>query len=228
MSSFLIFEIIFIFLLILANSFFAASEIAIVSARRSRLQQKADEGDKCARQALLLAEHPDRFLATVQVGITLISTLSAVFGGANISEPLADWIATYPPLKPYAQTISLTSVVILITYFTLVLGELTPKRLALQSAEKLALRVAPFMEVLSKATRPIVVALTVSANVVLTLIGQKDARKEAVTEEDIVYLAREGAVSGTVESEEEQFISRVFRWVHVIFLREDSASKDGI
>jgi putative hemolysin len=212
MSGFTGLEIVIIFLLILANSFFAASEIAIVSARRGRLQQKADEGKTGAKQALLLSEHPDRFLATVQVGITLISTLSAAFGGASISQPLAIWISSYPPLQPYAQTIALGFVVILITYFTLVLGELTPKRIALQSGENLAIRVAPFMVALSKGARPIVMLLTASTNVILTLIGQNKARREGVTEEDIVYLAREGTVSGTVESEEEQFISRVFRF----------------
>lgn len=212
MSSFTGFEIIIIFVLILANSFFAASEIAIVSSRRSRLQQKADAGSKSAKQALHLAENPDRFLATVQIGITLISTLASVFGGASISEPLAQWFSTFHTLKPYANTLALGTVVLCITYFSLVLGELAPKRLALQSAEKIALRVAPIMVALSKVTRPFVGILTISANIILRLVGQHKNTKEGVTEEDIVYLAREGAVSGTVETEEEEFINRVFRF----------------
>ncbi len=205
-------EIIIIFVLILANGFFAASEIAIVSARRGRLQQQADAGKKGAKQALYLTENPDRFLATVQVGITLISTLAAAFGGASMSAPLAQWIRTFPLLTPYAETIALGSVVILITYFSLVLGELAPKRLALRASEKIATRVAPFMMTLSSVTRPIIVTLTFSANLVLRLLGQHKQVREIITEEDIVYLAREGAVSGTVEKGEHEFIRRIFRF----------------
>ncbi|GLV59408.1 hypothetical protein KDH_62350 [Dictyobacter sp. S3.2.2.5] len=206
------FEVIIIFALILANSFFAASEIAIVSARRSRLQQQADSGKKSAKQALQLSENPDRFLATVQIGMTLISTLASVFGGASISEPLSQWIATFPALKPYASSLALFIVVLFITYFSLVIGELAPKRLALQSAEKLAVAVSPFMVRLSKIAAPIVALLTLSVNLILRLLGQYKSTKEIVTEEDIVYLAREGTVSGTVESGEEEFINRVFRF----------------
>lgn len=204
--------IIIVLVLILANSIFAASEIAIVSARRSRLQQQANEGKKSASQALDLAEHPDRFLATVQVGITLISTLDSAFGGASLSGPVAAQLRTIPLLAPYADSLALALVVILITYFSLVLGELTPKRLALQSAERIANLAAPFMVTLSNITRPIVSLLTISTNVILFLLGQSKAPKSTVTEEDIVYLAREGAVSGTVEQEEEEFINRVFRF----------------
>ncbi|HLZ62391.1 MAG TPA: hemolysin family protein [Ktedonosporobacter sp.] len=208
-------EIAVIFILILANSFFAASEIAIVSARRSRLQQQVDAGEKNAggaKQALDLSQHPDRFLATVQVGMTLINTLAAVFGGASVSHPLSAWFSTFPALKPYAETLALGSVVALITYFTLVLGELVPKRLALQSAERIASSVAPFMVGMSVVARPIVAFLTGSANLVLRLLGQRKAIKNTVTEEDIVYLTHEGIVSGTVEKGEEELINRVFRF----------------
>ena len=212
MDNFLGIEIIIIFVLILANGFFAASEIAIVSARRSRLQQQADVGKQGAKQALYLTEHTDQFLATVQVGITLISTLAAAFGGASLSTPLAQWIRTFPLLRPYADTIALGLVVILITYFSLVLGELTPKRLGLRASEKIATVVAPIMMALSKVARPIISVLTFSADLVLHLLGKHEPAKETVTEEDIVYLAREGAVSGTVEKEEHEFIRRVFRF----------------
>lgn len=212
MGNFLGIEIIVIFILILANGFFAASEIAIVSARRSRLQQEADAGKQGAKQALYLTEHTDQFLATVQVGITLISTLAAAFGGASLSAPLAQWIRTFPLLRPYAETIALGIVVILITYFSLVLGELAPKRLGLRASEKIATRVAPIMMALSAIVRPIISMLTFSADLILRLLGQHKPVKETVTEEDIVYLAREGAVSGTVEKEEHEFIRRVFRF----------------
>ncbi len=212
MSDFMGLEILLIFVLIIANGFFSASEIAIVSARRGRLQQQIDAGNKAASQALQLSENPDRFLATVQIGITLISTLASVFGGASISGPLSNWLATIPLLHPYANTIALSLVVIGITYFTLVIGELAPKNLALQSAENIAISVAPLMNKLSKIARPIVLLLTVSANLLLRILGQYNPTKGTVTEEDIVYLAREGAVSGTVESEEEEFIRRIFRF----------------
>jgi putative hemolysin len=212
MSSSLWIEIAITFILFLANAFFAGAEIAIVSARRSRLQQMIDDGQKSAKQALELAENPDRFLATVQVGMTLINTLAAAFGGASFSAPLADLFALVPFLKPYADTLALASVVALVAYFSLVVGELVPKRLALQSAEKLATRTAPFMTNLSIVLKPAIAFLNFSTSLVLRLIGQSQARKSSVTEEDIVYLAREGAVSGTVESEEEEFINRVFRF----------------
>jgi putative hemolysin len=208
----LIFQIAIIFLLFLANGFFAASEISIVSARRSRLQQQADAGKKSAQQALDLASKPDRFLATVQVGMTLISTLAAAFGGASLSEPVAAAIKHIVVLAPYADSIALIVVVVLITYFSLIIGELVPKRLGLQAPETLAITIAPFMHRLSQIISPTVSFLTFSADVVITLLGRNKARKSDVTEEDIVYLAREGAVSGTVESEEEEFINRVFRF----------------
>src|SRR6266702_3407654 len=181
MADFMGIEIIIIFVLILANSFFAASEIAIVSARRGRLQQQADAGEKNARQALDLAEYPDRFLSTVQVGISLISTLAAAFGGASMSGPLARWFATIPLLAPYADTLALGSVVVLITYFSLILGELAPKRIALQSAERIAVFVAPIMVTLSQIARPIVALLTFSSDLVLRLLGQNVKRTQEVT-----------------------------------------------
>ena len=212
MSTFLWTEIGITFILLLANGFFASAEIAIVSARRSRLHQMIDTGQKSAQQALDLAENPDRFLATVQVGMTFINTLAAAFSGASLSEPLSTLYTQIPLLKPYANTLALISVVILVAYFSLIVGELVPKRLGLQSAESLATRTAPFMNGLSIVLKPVISFLNFSTNVVLRLIGQGKARKSSVTEEDIVYLAREGAVSGTVESEEEEFINRVFRF----------------
>ena len=132
------FEIILIFVLILANGFFSASEIAIVSARKGRLEQRAEQGVRGARSALDLAESPSRFLAAVQVGITLVGTLASAFGGARLADGLSSVIATVPWLEPYAEPLALALVVLLISYFTLVLGELVPKQLALQRAEAIA------------------------------------------------------------------------------------------
>jgi len=211
MAGSLILEGAIIFVLILANGFFAASEIAIVSARRGRLEQQAHAGRRAAQQAYDLSTHPDRFLATVQVGITLISTLAAAFGGSRMSATVAGWLATVPGLAAYADPIAFSLVVVLITYFTLVLGELAPKQLALASAERIAIFVSPLMAGLAIATRPVILLLTASVNVVLRLLRQH-AIKQEVTEEDVIYLAREGAIRGSVESGEEQLIERVFRF----------------
>jgi len=205
-------EIVVIFLLILANGFFAGSEIAIVSARRGRLQQQADAGKMGARQALDLANHPDRFLATVQIGITFIATFTAAFGGASISDSLAQWLSGFPALEPYAEVLALGSVVLLITYFSLILGELVPKRLALQSAEQVAAFTAPVMTGLSKVTRPVITLVNASVNLVLRLVGRRNITTPAVTEEDIVQLTHEGIASGTVETGEGELVQRVFRF----------------
>ncbi len=212
MDGFIAVEIIIIFVLILANAFFAASEIAIVSSRRGRLQQQADAGRRTARQALDLADHPDRFLATVQVGMTLIGTFASAFGGAEIAQVLAEWFMEFSPLAPYAQTLGLVIVVVLITYFTLVIGELVPKRLALRHAEGIAMIAAPVMQAIARIGRPFVVLLTVSVNAVLGLLGQGRAAQQTVTEEDVIYLAREATTSGAVEPAEAQLISRVFQF----------------
>jgi putative hemolysin len=212
MSSSTILEMVVIFLLILANGFFAASEIAIVSARRGRLQQRADAGNTGARQAVELAAHPERFLATVQIGITLIATFTAAFGGASISASLADWFSGFPVLSPYAEALALGSVVLVISYFSLILGELVPKRLALQSAERVAAFTAPVMTGMSIVTRPVIALLSASVNLVLRLVGQRNSTAPAVTKEDVVDLMHEGIASGTVEAGEKELVQRVFRF----------------
>ncbi|MCC6566232.1 MAG: HlyC/CorC family transporter [Chloroflexi bacterium] len=205
-------ELLIILALTLANGFFSGSELAIVSARVGRLDAMAKGGSRPARQALNLAKNPDRFLATVQVGITLIGTFSAAFGGARIGDILAGWIAQVPALEPHAETLGLLIVVVVITYLSLVLGELVPKRLAIQNAERLAVIAAPVMTVLSALTRPIVGILTLSVAGVMRVLGQRVTDDDAVTEEDIAYLVREGTESGVVEREEARIIERVFRF----------------
>lgn len=198
-----------IILLILANGFFAASEIAVVSARRGRLQQRADAGNHGARIALQLAEEPNRFLATVQVGITLIGTFAAAFGGDVLAEPLAATLAPYTGAQ-YADVIALTLVVLLITYLSLILGELVPKRLALQRADATAAFVAPIMLWISRAAAPIIWFLTISTQAVLRLLGRSRQEEEQITEEDVLSLVREGTQDGTVEETERELIERVF------------------
>ncbi|MGZ3677324.1 MAG: hemolysin family protein [Ktedonobacterales bacterium] len=208
----IILEIAITFALILANGFFSGSEIAVVSARRSRLQQRANSGERGAVQAIDLAEHPDRFLATVQIGITLISTIAAAFGGARISEALAASLRSVPALAPVAAPLAFIVVVGLITYFSLVLGELVPKRFALQHADSLSARIAPFMVWLSRVTSPIIALLSASSNMVLRLFRQQRSDEVAITEEDILYLTTMGTASGTVAAGEAQLIRRAFRF----------------
>ncbi len=212
LSQMLFLELMAVLALILANGFFAATEIAVVSARRGRLEREAEAGKRGARQALELTQRPDRFLATVQVGITLLSTLAAAFGGARLSLVVATWLDSIPQLASYAEPLALGIVVVLITYFSLVLGELVPKRLALQHSEGIAAAAAPAMTALAVLVRPAVAILAASTNLLLRLLRQQQAITTSVTEEDILYLAREGAISGSVESGEAQLIARVFRF----------------
>ncbi|NJK78751.1 MAG: HlyC/CorC family transporter [Chloroflexaceae bacterium] len=205
-------EIIIILILILANGFFAGSEIAIVSSRQSRLEAMANEGNNAATQALKLAQHPDRFLATVQIGITFIGTFSAAFGGARIGDSLAVWFQDIPAIAPYAEVLALSIVVIAITYLSLVVGELVPKRLALQNAEQLAVVAAPVMTTLAFVARPLVALLTVSVGLLMRVLGKDNANGRNITQEDIVYLIREGTESGSVEAGEAQFIQRIFQF----------------
>jgi putative hemolysin len=206
----LLFELAIILALTLANGFFAASEIAIVSARKVRLEQRAQAGVRGAATALELAENPSRFLSTVQVGITMISTLAAAFGGANLAKQIAPLLATTPALAPYAQSLALALVVLLISYFSLILGELAPKRLALQGAERVASAVAPFMRWLSRFASPIVWFLIASTELVLRLLGRSNLPEEPITEDDSIAFAREAAEEGTVEQAEQQLIANVF------------------
>lgn len=209
MSSILV-ELAIIVALTLANGFFAASEIAIVSSRKSRLEQQAQAGSQGAAAAIELAEQPNRFLSTVQVGITVISTLAAAFGGARLADEVAPLLGTVPALAPYAASIALGLVVLLISYLSLILGELVPKRLALQSAERVSAVVAPAMRALARFARPIVWFLTTSTELVLRLLGRNDVAEEPVTEDDIIALVREGAQEGTVEESESLLIANVF------------------
>ena len=172
MLSSTLFEIVLILVLILANGIFAAAEIAVVSARKGRLEQEAERGRYGARVALELADNPNHFLSTVQVGITLIGTLAAAFGGANIAEVLADALRMIPAFEPYAATLALGAVVLVISYVSLILGELVPKRIALQNAEGIAIRLAPLMHGLGRFTSPVVRFLTFSSELVLRLLGR--------------------------------------------------------
>lgn len=205
-------ELLIILALIVLNGVFAMSEMAIVSARRARLQAMAEEGDEAAQRALELAESPNRFLSTVQIGITLIGILAGAFGGASLSESLAVWLSTsFPILADIARALSTALVVGFTTYLSLVIGELVPKRLALQNAEAIAVVVVRPMSLLSTLATPIVWLLGKSTSLVLTLLGVRENNNSSVTEGEVLSLVREGTTSGVFEASEQDMVEAVFR-----------------
>ncbi len=204
-------EILIILLLILLNGVFAMSELALVSARRARLAVLERKGLAGAATARRLAEDPQRFLPTVQVGITLVSVFTGVFGGARVASHLEHWLARFPALAPAAGTLALGAVVVVTTYLTLVLGELVPKQLALRRPEHIAARLAGPIFQLARAVGPIVWLLGMSSALVLRLFGLRRAVPQVVSEEELKVLVAEGAQAGVLESEERDMIERVLR-----------------
>lgn len=204
-------EIIGVVVLILANGLFAMAEIAVLSARKVRLQQRAEEGDRKARAALDLAESPGRFLSTVQIGITLVGVLAGAVGGATLSAPLALWIAHVPALAPYSQGLAVALVVAAITYLSLVVGELVPKRLALGDPERIAANLARPMQSISRLSAPLVSLLTASTEGLVRLLRVRPANEPPVTEDEIKVLMRQGQEVGVFEQAETTLVQGVFR-----------------
>ncbi|MDQ5809641.1 MAG: hemolysin family protein [Actinomycetota bacterium] len=199
-------QIAVIVLLTLLNGFFAMSETALVSSRKARLRQRSEEGDRGANAALELAGSPNRFLSTVQIGISLIGVLAGAFGGATLAEPLADALRVVPALAPYTGPIAFGTVVMAITYLSLILGELVPKRLALNGAEAVASRVAGPMRLISVVTSPAVWFLSFSTEAVLRLLGVRPPAESPVTEQEVEILMEEGARVGVFEEEERDLV----------------------
>lgn len=203
-----IISIVIIVVLIVVNGIFSMSELAVVSSRKGKLQKMYNDGKKHAKTAIDLMENPNQFLSTIQIGITLIGILTGAFGGATLSDPLN---AVISPYIPYSEIVSTIVVVIITTYLSLVVGELVPKRVALNNPEKIAVKVAKWMKLLSKASGPFVVILSKSTNGLLRLIGISHEENNAITEEEIELMIEEGRVEGTIEKEEEDIIKRVFK-----------------
>ncbi|MBL8821995.1 MAG: HlyC/CorC family transporter [Planctomycetia bacterium] len=204
-------EIIIILTLIVLNGVLSMTELAMVSARKSRLRKDADEGHRSAQLALQLAEKPGSFLATVQVGITLIGIIAGVFGGATLAGSLATVLSKVSWLAPYAQTISLVLVILLITYLSLVIGELLPKRLALSYPEAIARGSARFLQIFSTLCRPIVWFLDRSTDALVFLFGIKERHEPDVSQEDIASMVVEGTRTGAIDPEEKEIIERLFQ-----------------
>lgn len=203
-------EIIIILALIIVNGIFSMSEIALVSSRKSALENAANKGDKKARIALELAESPNRFLSTVQVGITLIGILTGVFGGAEITDRLRQYFLQFPATAEYSRGIAVSIVVLLITFFSLVLGELVPKRIGLINSERIAKLMARPMRILSKVAAPIIRLLSVTTDLVIRIFNIKPSDDSKVTEEEIRALIAEGTSTGAIEEVEQDIVGRVF------------------
>jgi putative hemolysin len=204
-------EVAVILLLVMANGVFSMAELAVVSARRPRLKQWADRGDRRARVALELAEDPNRFLSTVQVGITLVGTLAGVFSGATIAAHLANRLEQVPALARYGEALALAAVVAGISYVSLVLGELVPKRLALSSPERIAAVVARPLHGLSRIGVPVVRLLSASTDAVLWMLRVQPVQAPPTSEEEVKVLLREGTRAGVFEPAEHDMVKRVFR-----------------
>ena len=185
------------------------AEIALVSARKARLEGQAIKGDHDARRALKLANHPETFLSTVQIGITLISVLTGIFSGDRFKAPLQLWLENFSFLKPYSSSIATTLIVIILTYVTLVLGELVPKRIGLSNPEKIAKSAAGPMRVVSWITFPFIWLLSISTNLLIRLLNIRSSDNQ-VTEEEIKAIISEGTEHGAIEEAEQDIIERVF------------------
>lgn len=202
-------EIIIIFGLILLNGLFSMAEIALVSARKARLEAQAGRGDKRAREALELAEKPDTFLSTVQIGITLIGILTGIYSGEKLKSDLVAWLEQFTAIQTYSSAIATTLIVIAITYFSMVLGELVPKRLGLSRPETIAKYMARPMRLISLATHPFIWLLSKSTHLIVKILNIK-TKDTQVTEEEIKAIISEGTEQGTIDEAEQEIIERVF------------------
>jgi putative hemolysin len=202
-------EIFLIFALVLLNGVLAMSEIALVSARKVRLRQRAEAGDAGARAALELAESPGRLLSTVQIGITLVGILAGAFGGATLSQQLAGFYGRAPWLAPYAEGLGLGTVVLGITYLSLVLGELVPKQLGLNAPERIAAFLARPLKFLSRIAAPVVFVLDGSSRILLRLLGTRPSTEPPITDEELKHLLVQGTESGVFAEGEQAIMTRV-------------------
>ncbi len=204
-------ELLIVLALILLNAFFALSEMSVVTSRKARLKQRAETSNG-ARRALELSEHPERFLSTVQVGITLIGILTGMFGGDAIGQMIGQWLLAHvPTLDRHADIIGKVLAVSLITYFSIVLGELLPKRLALLAPERLAATVALPMHTLSRAASPAVWLLSATVRTLLRLLRVDREGGTQVTQEEIQLLVSEGHEQGVIDLDERNMVNRVMR-----------------
>jgi putative hemolysin len=204
-------DIALLFLLILLNGVFAMSEIAVISSRTTRLQKLATDGSSGAKSALKLKKESSIFLSTVQVGITMVGILSGAIGESALADPLASRLAEFSPLEPYARTIAIAVVVMSLTYFSVVVGELVPKRIGLQAPEKIAAIIALPMKYLALAAKPVVWLLSASSGLLLRMIDRHPSEEPPVTNAEIRLLMKLGAEAGVFHHSEQALVANVLR-----------------
>jgi putative hemolysin len=204
-------EIFIVFLLTVINGLLAMSELAVVSSRKARLDHMAGSGNRGARLALRLIEDPGRFLSTVQIGITLVGIFAGAFSGATLATRLGDWLNSFPFIAPHGEEAGVVIVVIGITYLSLIVGELVPKRIAMSNPERVAATIAGPMQLLSRLAAPAVWLLKYSTELILRALGLADSRGSAVTEEEVKSLIAEGAQSGIFMPQEHRMLEGVMR-----------------
>ncbi len=205
-------ELLIILILLLFNGVFAMYEIALVSSRKTRLEEKAKYGNQGARTALLLLQKPESILSAIQVGITLISIVTGAYGGLAFAEDIAPLFAGIPWLAPYADTIAIILVVSFITYLSVIIGELVPKTLALNNPETISSFLSPAMKILGSVFYPVIWFLAVSTKLILKLFNVKKKAEVPVTEEELRILLKKGSESGIIEKEESEIIIEVMRF----------------
>ena len=202
-------EIIIILILILINGIFSMAEIALVSSRKTKLEIGAKNGDKRAQDALDLANHPNRFLSTVQIGITLIGILTGIYSGDNLTTKFQAYVEQFTLFAPYSKSIAIAITTLFLGYLSLVLGELVPKRIGMSNPEAIAKFMARPMNIISKVTSPFIFLLTKSSDLLFKILGIK-VSDNAVTEEEIKSMIQEGTTGGTIDEIEQEIVQNVF------------------
>ncbi len=205
-------ELAIVVVLIIVNGLLAMSELAIVSSRPARLKVMEDNGFPGARSAITLGENPGRFLSTVQIGITLVGVLSGAFSGATLGQRLTQWLLAQGLSQGWAEALGVGSVVVAITYLSLIIGELVPKQIALRDPERVACQAAPVMRLMSRLAAPLVWLLDASGTAILRLMGQKGESSERVTDEEVKTIIAEAESAGVLETEEREMIGGVMRF----------------
>jgi len=208
-------ELLVIVALALLNGVFSLSEIALVSVKKQRLLQKAELGNQSARTALELLKKPEQFLSAVQIGITLIGIISGVYGGATLTNNVEPWIAGISFLAPYSETIAYVLVVAVITYISIVVGELIPKTLAMKFAEPVAIAMAPFIRLLTVVASPFIWLLSLSTKLVFRILGIKASEEEKITEEDLIHFIKTAGRQGVIDAGESEIQQNVLNFTEL-------------
>jgi putative hemolysin len=203
-------EVFLIIVLIFLNGFFSLSEIALISSKKSKLRHWAKQGSKRAEAALALTRRSPEMLSTIQIGISVIGIFAGAFGGATLAEYIEGWFSALPALAPYAKALSIALVVLTIAYFSIILGELVPKQIALSNPEKLAVKISWPIQWLMRVMTPLVKPLTASTAFVLRLLGIKPATEQLISEEEIKLLIAEGTETGIFEKSEQRMVESIF------------------